>query len=723
MTIDSTRFNYFDASLISKSDLKLLEKVDSAFDRMFKEIAIVGEYERQNKLHLVEFALSKRTRKVLNELKHKEIQFTTQYKALLEYIEEQEASAGDTTNDAADIGGNILKLINKFHTDNKKSIDTLSGEEKFKDFVPKNIGAEPSMWQKAKAKLQGVTSGDGNVIVKLLTAIVSGAMDKAEKFFSGLKGDLAAAWKGGATEVDSQGNPIIDPATGQPKKTADGVAGVFQYAMTSFGPSMTTVERGADGKLIYKKDTEATGFIDWLRKFVERNPKWTNIIIGFITNIAKIIALPFGGPMGSVIAGAVVGLILRTLVGRLKGESWAQAFKQAAIVVGLSLIAGAVFKGLVAWIRGGGFFAGIKSYFVGGDPVAAAKAAAADAKANAAGKAARKTAQAAEVQQFIDSRSRDAAQQLLKTTDSWQLRQLGSDIPDDAWRAAGWDNVPYQDGDKAEEFYRLVNNAKSGDQKYVDVVTKLIRSSPKLTNSIDYKELPPSSQRLIAGLVSGKPQLLNPKELQSAMLDAQAETAAQQQAAQGATATMNAGAAAVNAANFAKVSTDDITKLMATKGADTKLIDVIYKTPSLLKAFKEQASDTVQGGDVRTYIRNVADPEEIANIINKAGGLPKETLSNLAVKSANAAATAAIAPRYNWQPGTANQIAKSLGLGDKVAAYNTDKYGRVISVLNPQTREYVPVPTDMITSQDQLLKPGFGIKESSYKKMMKNIYL
>lgn len=634
MTIDSTRFNYFDSSLISKSDLKLLEKADLAFDRMLKEIAILGEYEQQNKLHLVEFALSKRTRKVLNELKHKEIQFTTQYKALLEYIEEQEAPAGDTTNDAADIGGNILKLINKFHTDNKKSIDTLSGEEKFKYFVPKNIGAEPSMWQKAKAKLQGVASGDGNVIVKVLTAIVSGAMDKAEKFFSGLKGDLAAAWKGGATEVDSQGNPIIDPATGQPKKTADGVAGVFQYAMTSFGPSMTTVERGADGQLVYKKDTEATGFIDWLRKFVERNPKWTNIIIGFITNIAKIIALPFGGPMGSVIAGAVVGLILRTLVGRLKGESWAQAFKQAAIVVGLSLIAGAVFKGLVAWIRGGGFFAGIKSYFVGGDPVAAAKAAAADAKANVARKAARKAAQAADVQQYIDSQSRGAVEDLVRTSGEHKLSLLGDEIKSSAWEQAGYEDVP---GSKQTAMLLLIRGAKQGDEDSVRTLSTLLRNSPKILNSPELKALPPVSQRLITGLVTGKPEILSPEELQSGIVAAQARNAIDQKAGQSATATMKAGADAV--------------------------------------------------------------------------------------KASNAAATTAIAPKYNWQPGTANQIAKSLGLGDKVAAYNTDKFGRVISVLNPQTREYVPVPTDMITSQDQLLKPGFGIKESSYKKTMKNIYL
>ena len=634
MTIDSTRFNYFDASLISKSDLKLLEKADLAFDRMLKEIAILGEYQEQNKLHLVEFALSKRTRKVLNELKHREIQFTTQYKALLEYIEEQEAAAaGGAATDTVDIGGNILKLINKFHTDNKISIDTLSGEEKFKDFVPKNIGAEPSMWQKAKAKLQGVASGDGNVIVKVLTAIVSSAMAKAEKFFSGLKGDLATAWKGGGTEVDSQGNPIIDPATGQPKKTADGVAGVFQYAMTTFGSSMTTVERGADGQLTYKKDTEATGFLDWLKKFVERNPKWTNIIIGFITNIAKLIAFPFGGPMSSLIAGAVVGLILRTLVGRLKGESWAQAFKQAAIVVGLSLIAGAVFKGLVAWIRGGGFFAGIKSYFVGGDPVAAAKAAAADAKANAARKAARRAAQAAEVQQFLDSQSRGAVQDLVRTTGEHKLSQLGDEFSDDAWRAAGW--APQDDG--ADTFQALIRGAKQGNQDDLNDIVTLLKNSGNIVNSKEFKGLPVVSQKLLGGIISGKPRLLSPAELQASIASVQADAAVQQKAGQAAQATMKAGADAVNAAN--------------------------------------------------------------------------------------AAATTAISPRYNWQPGTANQIAKSLGLGDKVAAYNLDKFGRVTSILNPQTREYVPVPTDMITSQDQLLKPGFGIKESSYKKMMKNIYL
>jgi hypothetical protein len=288
---------------------------------------------------------------------------------------------------------------------------------------------------------------------------------------------------------------------------------------------------------------------------------------------------------------------------------------------------------LVAWIRGGGFFAGIKSYFVGGDPVAAAKAAAADAKANAARKAARRAAQAAEVQQFLDSQSRGAVQDLVRTTGEHKLSQLGDEFSDDAWRAAGW--APQDDG--ADTFQALIRGAKQGNQDDLNDIVTLLKNSGNIVNSKEFKGLPVVSQKLLGGIISGKPRLLSPAELQASIASVQADAAVQQKAGQAAQATMKAGADAVNAAN--------------------------------------------------------------------------------------AAAKTAIAPRYNWQPGTANQIAKSLGLGDKVAAYNLDKFGRVTSILNPQTREYVPVPTDMITSQDQLLKPGFGIKESSYKKMMKNIYL
>ena len=60
--------------------------------------------------------------------------------------------------------------------------------------------------------------------------------------------------------------------------------------------------------------------------------------------------------------------------------------------------------------------------------------------------------------------------------------------------------------------------------------------------------------------------------------------------------------------------------------------------------------------------------------------------------------------KYNWQASVADASAQELGLGDHAATYNTDKLGRVISVLDPKTREFINLSKDMISAQDQLLK-------------------
>ena len=62
------------------------------------------------------------------------------------------------------------------------------------------------------------------------------------------------------------------------------------------------------------------------------------------------------------------------------------------------------------------------------------------------------------------------------------------------------------------------------------------------------------------------------------------------------------------------------------------------------------------------------------------------------------------AVKYNWQGSVANSAAKELGLGDHVASYNVDKFGRITSVLDPKTHEFVNLSKDMISAQDKLLR-------------------
>jgi hypothetical protein len=81
---------------------------------------------------------------------------------------------------------------------------------------------------------------------------------------------------------------------------------------------------------------------------------------------------------------------------------------------------------------------------------------------------------------------------------------------------------------------------------------------------------------------------------------------------------------------FVKVSEADVTKLMVSdrRGGDEKLLAFIYKTPALLKAFKQEATEN-SFTDIKTFIR-LQDRDELAYIINNAGGMPKEALTLVA---------------------------------------------------------------------------------------------
>jgi len=316
-------------------DLKLMRKANVAFEKMLLELAMLDEYIEQGKLHLLEYKLSKNTRRVYNEIKH---QNNSNFKKLLE-----EAAATDATtaaNPALDTGKNILGLINKFHQDNSAEIGLLSSDDTFKTSIPKNIGAQPGILKKITSKAIGAGSKLGQMTVNFLISILTGAFQKMEKAYSQFKSDFLDAKK---------------------QDTA------WKFIYSKMGPSMTVAKRKEDGTIEYVKDSSGPGFLNWLKDFVTKNPKWANVVVGILINGAKFASVTLAGATGgaSLAVGVIVGLILRTLVGRLKGESWGTAIKKAVIVTGMSLIGGAITKGLFSYFKGGGFLDGAKSYFTG----------------------------------------------------------------------------------------------------------------------------------------------------------------------------------------------------------------------------------------------------------------------------------------------------------------------------------------------------------------------
>jgi hypothetical protein len=70
-----------------------------------------------------------------------------------------------------------------------------------------------------------------------------------------------------------------------------------------------------------------------IEKFATEHPKWTNFIIGTLVAASRLVALP-----GS---GIIVGLLLRSAVGVIKGEDIQQAVATAAKVATVGALAGA----------------------------------------------------------------------------------------------------------------------------------------------------------------------------------------------------------------------------------------------------------------------------------------------------------------------------------------------------------------------------------------------
>lgn len=318
---------------LSKHEIDNLKKSKFTFDRMLKELAILHECIENNTLHLAEFKLSVSTRKTLREI-YKSNRQISDISLLIE-------AATDPVS-TADTSKNILSLINKFHGDNKQYLDNFGSDERLKDTsIPKNIGAEPSIIQKAALKTKELGGKAGQIAMNLFQSIVVNALNRFVNWSSTLKSDILDAKKQGSA---------------------------WQMIMSKLGPSMKIAKRAPDGTITYESDSSGTSLLNKLQDFTKLNPKWTNTIIGLLINITKMLSVSFAGVSAgtSLAIGVLVGLLIRTIAGHyLKKETWGDAFKKALVVTGLSLVGGSLTKGLFSYFKGGGFIDGAKSYFIG----------------------------------------------------------------------------------------------------------------------------------------------------------------------------------------------------------------------------------------------------------------------------------------------------------------------------------------------------------------------
>lgn len=318
---------------LSKRATGNLKKSEFTFNRMLNELAILHECIENNTLHLAEFKLSVGTRKTLREI-YKHSQQISDISLLVE-------AATDPIS-AADTSKNILSLINKFHTDNKQYLDNVGTDARLKDTsIPKNIGAEPSIIQKAALKTKELGGKAGQIAMNLFQSIVVNALTRFVNWSSTLKSDILDAKKQGSA---------------------------WQMIMSKLGPSMKIAKRAPDGTITYENDSSGKSTLDQLQNFTKLNPKWTNTIIGLLINITKMLSVSFAGAtVGTSLAiGVFVGLLIRTVAGHyLKKETWGEAFKKSLVVTGLSLVGGSLTKGLFSYFKGGGFIDGAKSYFTG----------------------------------------------------------------------------------------------------------------------------------------------------------------------------------------------------------------------------------------------------------------------------------------------------------------------------------------------------------------------
>lgn len=307
---------------LTNNDLKDFKKGDTIFERMFCELALLDKHIQSNTLHLVEFKLSKSTRKLYTEIKR-----SSKNQVLL------------VEADAVDPSKEIMDLINKFHSDNKSEFSSLGSDEKFKGIVPQNIGAQPGLLQKLSQSVKTLAPKAGQMAMNVFQAIVIGAIQKFYNYCKNLKQDLFDAKKQGT---------------------------LWPMIQSKLLPTLKVAKKDPNtGQITYVNDTSGPGLVNFAKDFVRLNPKWANFTVGILVNLVKITTVGIAGFSGALTLGVIAGLVLRTTVGMLKGEPIGTAFKKAVVVTGISLLGGSITKGLFSWFKGGGFMTGAKEYFVG----------------------------------------------------------------------------------------------------------------------------------------------------------------------------------------------------------------------------------------------------------------------------------------------------------------------------------------------------------------------
>ena len=236
------------------------------------------------------------------------------------------AGAAPAAPAAPDANALVKQILMKYNKNKTKHL------ESFTNAAAKNPELKTKI-DALKQNIQAVTPG-----AEAGAGVVSPMSEKISGIVTGLVSKMGSSIE---QKASAFGATVKDPAKLQ-KVMADAIAKIK--------PTL----KGDDGKLITD-----------IQELIKKNPGWANVGVGILINVAKMASIGLAGASGgtSVAVGAIAGIILRTTVGRIKGEDWGTAAKKAIKVTGISLLSGAALKGIIGMFQGTGFLSGMKSYF------------------------------------------------------------------------------------------------------------------------------------------------------------------------------------------------------------------------------------------------------------------------------------------------------------------------------------------------------------------------
>lgn len=230
----------------------------------------------------------------------------------------------ETTDKNQELDNQVLQLLSKYNSKKAEDIKTLSSAD------PKN-----SFLQK---KLQFISKNVQTQTSQTPQTQSPQAASKTESVVSTLVSNFG-------NKIEKTSNQFSN-TTKDPKK--------LQQILNSSVAKLKPILKGDDGQ-----------YLTSLTQLVQKNPGYANFAVGILINLSKMASVGLVGASGgtSLAVGAIIGIILRTAVGRLRGEDWKTAATKAIKVTGVSLLAGAALKGVVNMFHGDGLLQGFKSYF------------------------------------------------------------------------------------------------------------------------------------------------------------------------------------------------------------------------------------------------------------------------------------------------------------------------------------------------------------------------